>query len=282
MVARIATEFFWGETKLKRIIDRQTLSLQEERNSERIGKVRSLYASDYGQCMKKSFFSFFPEKYVVGELDARVVRIFQNGDAVHERLANYLRREAELQFRDEVDVPRDGLDVHGRCDGICLLDGRVVVVEFKSINREAVQEAKEEHIGQVSWYMAMWSRLRDDLKEDFGFSHEESVCEKDVVGVESASGRTYELLEDVEKMLLFSSGDIVGEIIYESKVNNETFHFPVDWDADRMRKVRLWFEQLKWHVEHEEVPKVPYERSRFPCQWKGGKCQYFETCWGAG
>jgi len=65
----------------------------------------------------------------------------------------------------------------------------------------------------------------------------------------------------------------------ESKSTNEVFAFPVDWDADRVRKVRLWFEQLEWHVRNESVPKVQYMRERFPCQWKGGKCSYFKECW---
>jgi len=285
MVMRVDIDEFWGETKLKKIIDKQTIAVQKEKEEKRNGKERSLYASDYGQCQRKVFYQFFPEKYPVPELNARVLRIFHNGDAVHERLGEYLRREKEIGFRDEIDIPRDELEVHGRCDGLCTVDGRATVVEFKSINRDVVSEPKEEHIGQTTWYMSMWRDLRKNLREDFGFGEFDEVEEDDLEGVESASGRFIEDLDDSEKILLFSKGEIVGEIIYESKSTNETFHFSVDWDDDRAKKVRLWFEQLDWHVKNEDVPKVKYEKGRFPCSWgrsrvKAGRCPFYDVCWG--
>lgn len=267
------------KTRLQMIIDEQTVKMNDEKQ-----KVRgSMYASDYGQCMRKTFFAFFPKKYPVEKFEPRVLRIFANGNDVHERLGSYLKRQEELDFHDEVDVPRDELDVHGRCDGFCTLDTRAVVVEFKSINKDIVEEAHEEHIGQLTWYLSMFKSLRKDLKEDFGYTEFDLVEEQDLVGQVALSGRTVEGLTPVERWLMFTQGEIHGEIIYESKSVQETFHFPLDYDEDRAKKVRLWFQQLDWHVKDQTVPNVLYEPNRFPCSWgygeKQGKCPYYDVCW---
>lgn len=256
------------KTKLKEIIDINSLKKSEEGR-----KVRSsLYASDYGQCMRKIFFAFFPEEYGVEEIQPRTARIFQNGNSVHARLDEYLKMDLEIGFIDEVDVPRDDLDVHGRCDGICMVDCQGIVVEFKSINKDIVTELKEEHIGQISWYMHMWMLRRKDLKAELGYG------EFDVIT------KLPEGLSPVDRWLLSSQGDIAGEIIYESKINNETYHFPVDYDASRVDKVKLWFSQVKWHVENKIAPEVKYKSGFFPCRWGSGvsmgKCPFYSVCWG--
>lgn len=278
MVKRFITEPD-RKTRLQVIIDDQTVSVNEEKQ-----KVRSsMYASDYGSCMRKTFFSFFPERYPVEKFDPRVLRIFANGNDVHARLGSYLKRQVELDFHDELDVPRDELNVHGRCDGICTVDAQAVVVEFKSINKEVVEQAHEEHIGQLTWYLSMFKLLRKDLKEDFGYGEFDLVEEPDLVGQVGLSGRTIEGLTPVERWLIFTQGELRGELIYESKVNQQTFHFPLDYDEDRAQKVRLWFQQLNWHVKDKTAPTVFYEPNRFPCSWgygdKQGRCPYYDVCW---
>lgn len=274
----------YNETSLKRIIDEQSIAWNEERLAARGPKSRTLYASDYGACMLKIWRQFFPEEFPTGELDSRTMRIFHNGEDVHRRLSGYLGKASGIWFKEEVDVPRDGLEVHGRCDGICTVDERAVVVEFKSINQRSVQQPKEEHVGQLTWYMAMWRKARKELKEDFGFAEDAFVVESECEGIESASGRSIADLSEVERWLLLTQGEIVGEIVYESKQTNETHHFLVEWDARRYERVRLWFEQLKWHVENKIAPSVRYERSRYPCSWgmggSVGRCPYYEQCWG--
>lgn len=265
------------DSKLKMIMDEQTVAIASENP-----KVRSsMYASDYGQCMKKVWFQFFPDDYPQEPLDPRVLRIFANGNDVHERLGSYLKRVPELDFHDEINVPRDDLDIHGRCDGICTVDGAAMVVEFKSINAKVVYEAKDEHIGQLTHYMQMFRDLKFKLLEDFGFKTD-NVSEADVQGVVSLSGRTIEELDHVERWLLFSQGELRGEIIYESKQTNETVHFPLDYDSDRAAKVRLWFEQLHYHVQNKVCPAVKYDRKKFPCSWgdtAAQRCAYYKECW---
>jgi hypothetical protein len=73
MVKRIKPEEYGNKTPLKEIIDAQSIKWNDERVAARAGKARSLYASDYGQCMRKVWYAFFPDDYPVPELDARPV-----------------------------------------------------------------------------------------------------------------------------------------------------------------------------------------------------------------
>lgn len=272
------------KTKLQKIIDKQSIAWNDARMAERGDKPRSLYASDYGQCMRKTWFQFFPEDYPTGDFDARTLRIFHNGEDVHERLSSYLRNELCIDFSDEIDIPRDNLNVHGRCDGICTVDERAVVVEFKSINRKTVYEPKEENVGQLMWYMTMWRMLRDDLRADFGFSPDALLVEKELQGKVSESGRKIEELSKEEKWILFTQGDVQGELIYESKQTQGIFHFSFEYDPEKVEKVRLWFQQVDWHVANKKKPVVRYDKGKFPCSWGAGnargKCAYYEECWG--
>jgi hypothetical protein len=268
-----------GKTALKNIIDRQSVAANQEKK-----KVRSsMYASDVGACMRKVWFDFFPEKYGTDkEIEPRLARIFENGNAVHERLGGYLKREESIDFRDELNVPRNELDVHGRCDGICTVGGVGIVVEFKSINKEEMDGPKEEHVDQLTWYLGMFGTLRDELFEDFGFEKDSVLVEEDFIGQQSASGRTLDTLTPTEKWLLLTQG-LKGELIYESKRTNETYHYSVDFDPARFRKVGLFFEQLKWHVDIVLLPNVKYRPSAFPCAWgkpgTGSRCAYFDLCY---
>jgi hypothetical protein len=269
-------------TPLKLLIDRLTVEHNDFLRSHRAGRARTLYASDYGQCMRKVWFQFFPDLFPVGELDSRVLRIFHNGEAVHDRLSAYLRRELSLDFVDELDVPRDSLDVHGRCDGVCVVDNQAVVVEFKSINRSVVSSPKPEHVGQLLWYMAMWRLLREQLRAEFRLAPGVVASPVLLSGVVGCSGRTVDSLSFDESWVLFTSGDIVGELIYESKQTQETFHFPVLFSEDKFSVVRSWFESLKSFVDSGVMPVVSYDRSRFPCSWGRGssfsRCPYFDIC----
>ena len=279
MVERFKPDYKCGtETFLKKVIDTECVSLNAEGK-----KVRgSLYASDYGQCMRKIYHQHFPDEYPKAEFGPRLIRIFQNGDSVHERLSAYLHRNKSIQFIEEADVPRDELDVHGRCDGLCVVESQLVVTEFKSINRTSVYVAKEEHLGQVTWYMGMWRMYREALRGRLGFGTDGSraITVQEIEGL----GEQFDELADFEKLMLLTQGEVQGEIIMESKQSQEIFAFPVIWNEDRFKKVKLWFQQLDWHVKNKIIPKVNYDQNKFPCRWAIGKktegqCDYFDTCY---
>lgn len=273
------------ETTIKQILDEKTVEENEAMRAHRKNKKRSLYASDYGQCMQKIWYKFFPEEYPTEELSPRVLRIFHNGESVHERLARYLKR-ADIGFIEEIDVPRDELDVHGRCDGLCTLDARPVVIEFKSINRRHVTEPKEEHIGQLMWYMEMWRMRRNQLRESFGIHDNERVTHERVSDIISTEGKSFEELPGIERWLLLTDGEIVGELIYESKQTQKTDHFSIPYDPVIVNKVRKWFQTLQKHIDTRTRPDVDYDKDAFPCSWGRGKvkakCPYYAQCWGEG
>lgn len=275
MVRRFQVAGSMNHTFLKDVIDRQSVLKNQEKK-----KVRgSLYASDFGQCQRKVFFQFFPEKYKPdSEIDARTARIFDNGNAVHERLGDYLKREESLDFRDELDVPRDELDIHGRCDGICTVNDQAIVVEFKSINKDFVEEPNYEHVGQLTLYMGMMRKLRQDLYDDFGLS---DPVDMEDLKTPSASGRILDTLTPLERWLLLTQGEIKGEIIYESKPTNEVYCFPLEWSEDKFKSIHLWFEQVKWHVDNNQVPNVKNYASKYPCSYgRHSRCPYYSICWG--
>jgi hypothetical protein len=186
-------------------------------------------------------------------------------------------------FIDEVDVPRYDVDVHGRCDGICIVDNEFTVVEFKSINRSKVNQPKDEHVGQLTWYMYMWYIFRKSLYHDFGFIDSFHLCEMDILGIRASSGKTLSSLDKIEKMLMFSK-NIVGELIYESKQTNETYHFPIKLDIIKAEKVMDWFKKLDAYVKMNKKPDVSYDKTKFPCSWGSGstksKCPYYDLCYG--
>ena len=265
-----------ASTKIRRILDRQSVEYNKEK-----GKVRTaMYASDFGNCMRKVWFQFFPEQFPPDfEIDARLARIFENGNNMHERLQMYLKREPEIDFRDEVQVPQDELQVHGRCDGICVIDERAVVLEFKSINLDVVENGKEEHIGQLMFYLHMFTLRRKWLMEEFGI--EGFVGIEALADAVSRSGVAFVDLLPVDKWLLTTQGSVLGELIYESKQTQALFNFTVEYDEDVAKKVVDWFRQLKMFVDGKVCPQVKYYPTKYPCMYgREDRCQFWNICHG--
>lgn len=271
-----------NRTFLKTVIDNQAVAEATETK-----KVRgSLYASDYGQCQRKVWFQFFPQDFPPDEDHSpRTYRIFANGNDVHVRLSRYLNKQTELEFVEEVNVPRDELDVHGRCDGICTVHNTATVVEFKSINAKDVDRPKEEHLGQIMWYLHMFMHLRKQVKEDFGFKEDDVVLESAVISETALSGRTFQDLNHVEKWLMLSHQQLQGEVIYESKQTQEIYAFPVEYDEEKAKGIKAWFEQVKHYVDRKEMPPIRHLPTKYPCSWgfkeSAGKCSYYNRCWGS-
>ena len=263
---------------LKDIIDKQSMLF-----NKREKKVRTaMYASDFGQCQRKVWHQFFPEKYPVeDEVDAKTSRIFANGNDVHVRLGAYFKAEPELKFREEIPVPRDELDVHGRCDGIIQSpEERFEVLEFKSINAREVAEPKEEHQGQLTHYLAMFEELRLALREEFEIPEGYYPTEEELMQKPSQKGRLFAEIDDVEKRLLLSQGQVKGALIYEAKHGQAVNVFDIPLDFEKAQAVKQWFITLKQHVDEERKPVVHYDAYAYPCSWGQSRCTYWELCHG--
>ena len=89
------------------------------------------------------------------DFEPRLLRIFDNGHGVHERLQKYLK-EIGVLLEAEVPVENVEYEICGTCDGILKLGKREGVLEIKSINSNgfyATHEPKPEHLIQINIYM---------------------------------------------------------------------------------------------------------------------------------
>ena len=89
------------------------------------------------------------------KFDSRILRIFDNGHAVHRRLQRYLL-EIGILIQDEVPVENREYEIKGHTDGILKTDGLEGVLEIKSMNANqfyALYKPKPEHLIQVNIYM---------------------------------------------------------------------------------------------------------------------------------
>jgi hypothetical protein len=105
-----------------------------------------------------------PEEYLLkayfegdngAEASPRVLRIFDNGKATHERLQKYLK-EAGVLLQAEVPVINAEYEIRGSADGIVEIGGAKGVLEIKSINSQGFYglfEPKAEHLMQINVYM---------------------------------------------------------------------------------------------------------------------------------
>jgi hypothetical protein len=123
------------------------------------------------------------------EFESRILRIFDNGHAVHSRLQGYLQAIGIL-WKTEVPVENEEYEIKGHADGIIKINGIEGVLEIKSINSNQFYgsyEPKPEHLIQANIYMfclgipraCLLYECKDtqELKE-FYIKQEQSILEK--------------------------------------------------------------------------------------------------------
>jgi len=97
--------------------------------------------------------------------EPRILRIFDNGHAVHRRLQEYLSRAGVL-IEAETPVRNEEYEIVGHADGIVEVKGKRGVLEIKSMNAStfhSTYEPKPEHLVQVNVYMFCLSLRRGVL-----------------------------------------------------------------------------------------------------------------------
>ena len=135
---------------LKELIDQFYLDRERGRNREQI----RFYITDAGKCPRAVFFKF--KKAPKEELEARVLRMFDHGDYIHQLIMRPLLAIREVRvITAEVDVAPQEI-ISGRADAI-LSDGKdLYVLDIKSMNSmvfKNLEEAKEENINQLQLYL---------------------------------------------------------------------------------------------------------------------------------
>lgn len=143
------------------------------------------YITEAGKCQRAIWYNFkkFPKK----EMDARLMRVFENGDYTHMRIMSSLFSIGAVKA---IEVALEEDIVHGRCDGIVVINNEPYVLELKSINSygfKKLEAPKPEHIKQLMLYLHFFkiqkgifiyeNKDNQDLKE-FHISYDKEMAEK--------------------------------------------------------------------------------------------------------
>jgi len=134
---------------IKEILDEQTRLLNEEKKHK--NKKSSYWCSDAGKCPRKVYYAF-KNKNEAEEFEPRILRVFQNGDDVHDRICRYLDKAGVLEAT-ETEIPKNDYNITGRIDAL-LKDG--TIVEIKSINVKSMNKPIPEHVGQLQLYLFLF------------------------------------------------------------------------------------------------------------------------------
>jgi hypothetical protein len=89
------------------------------------------------------------------EFAPKILRVFDNGHAVHRRLLGYLEEIGVLK-ESEASVQNEEYEIVGNADGIIMIEGQRGVLEIKSMNSRGfygAYEPKPEHLVQINIYM---------------------------------------------------------------------------------------------------------------------------------
>ncbi len=133
---------------LKEFIDKFYLDKQKDREQSRF------YITDAGKCPRAVFFKF--KNAPRAEMEARVLRMFDHGDQVHQLIMRPLLSIREIHVvASEVKIGPQEL-ISGRADAI-ISDGKdLYVLDIKSMNSmifKNLEEAKEDNINQLQLYL---------------------------------------------------------------------------------------------------------------------------------
>ena len=89
------------------------------------------------------------------KFEPRILRIFDNGHGVHDRLQGYLS-EIGILKQSEVPIRNDEYEIIGNADGIIQIKKMEGILEIKSMNANnfySLYSPKEDHLIQVNVYM---------------------------------------------------------------------------------------------------------------------------------
>ena len=156
-------------------------------------------------CKRQNIFHYTHAPSHPSRQDNRMMRILDNGSAVHEWVQEeYLSKHPEYWFVKEPKVLAEveGVTVRGSCDGILIRrsDGYRWGLEFKTINHEGFQKLtgpQDKHVLQSSIYMALqklhwitvvyWDKDKQNLRE-YNVPHSKELWERTKVRLREYKG----------------------------------------------------------------------------------------------
>lgn len=133
---------------LKELIDKFYLERQKDKEQTHF------YITDAGKCPRAIFFKF--KNVPREEMEARILRMFDHGDSIHQLIMKPLFSIKEIRVvASEIDIPAMEL-IRGRADAI-ISDGKeLFVVDIKSMNSmvfKNLEAPKPENVDQIQLYL---------------------------------------------------------------------------------------------------------------------------------
>lgn len=253
--------------------------------------------SQAGKCMRANY--YMRKQYPAdGDIDARTMRIFDNGTHVHIRLQKYMT-DMGLLIMDEVPLINDEFHIQGHTDGYLDLGDEVAILEIKSINDQQFQrlkDVKEEHKKQGLIYAYCANSRRIYLRnhyhsiEDFENSESERRIYFEKHYQHMQTGHHYSRqskikhevdLNIISDDILFRTEVPVSRVVflYEDKNTQDLKEFVVKVDVstrDILNEVLESYRQLnKYCKENKVPPREGRNKSDSMCRW----CSYKDECW---
>lgn len=127
--------------------------LRNEKYKNRPKGRQYFYVSDALKCKRMLYFEF-QEDIEPEKLSVDLLGRFNYGNEAQDRIRNYMRLGG-IYVEDEISLPSNKLNIHGRCDGILTEKGNdeKSIVEIKTINLREVKQPMKEHIAQLQLYL---------------------------------------------------------------------------------------------------------------------------------
>lgn len=208
------------QTGIRPLIDSHLL--EESRKLRDYGDYWS--ASSSGYCMRRLIFERLGVPKIEQEDEARKQRVFTAGHVFHEWIQK-ITKDTGLSIAQELELQDEDLMVRGHIDDLVLIDGKLILYDYKSVNSRAFIWAKKNgnkishyHRMQVGTYMYMLRNMDKDIeksKSGLSFSNHiignnfstENLTEARILKIEK------ENLMMMEQQLLWSpelEKDVVG------------------------------------------------------------------------
>lgn len=139
-------------------LDKHLFKTRNEPNSRSRGVF---HPSEIDGCKRYLALDYIKAPMTRANLDARIYRIFENGEGVHYRIQKYLRELAGTYgirafFKKEAPTYNPEWEIDGSTDGVWSLDGYCYIIEIKSINQagfDKLRKPEAKHVRQVNRYM---------------------------------------------------------------------------------------------------------------------------------
>ena len=250
--------------------------------------------SQAGVCQRANFYARTGVK-PDGTLEPRTMRIFNNGDGVHDRLQTYLEQAGVCLMR-EVPVIDVEYNIQGHTDGYLKLSKiEVGILEIKSINSNGFQNLKapkDEHKLQAMVYLYCSEKRRQYLRNTYHTLEEFEESVKDRIAYYESryphfqDGSKYTREEKLRMQvklglqadnILFNTPKPINKVVflYENKDNQELKEYTVTRDNELIEGILERYDKLNLAVENNELPeREGTSKSCATCRW----CNYKLEC----